>query len=186
MMHNARRPACVQPEKGSGLSCRQNGDRQGDESSPDPCDCQRAVALTRHSIATNRAESKRTSQRPQSHERGGDAFTRGARNISAQRLHGGDRNKSRSHECLRKASEPRPTGRVSRDRFSVNHAASHAGFELDDVPRQDAHPGAVIASPSLDEVNELYEIRITLEPLASARHIAGLIEKTRGPALGDG
>jgi hypothetical protein len=68
----------------------------------------------------------------------------------------------------------------------VNHAASHAGFELDDLPRQDAHPGVVNASPSLDEVNELYDNRITPEPLASARHMAGLIEKKRGPALGDG
>jgi hypothetical protein len=66
----------------------------------------------------------------------------------------------------------------------VNHAAGHAGFELDDLARQDAHPRAVIASPSLDEVNELYEIRITPEPLASARDMAGLIDKTRGPALG--
>jgi DNA-binding GntR family transcriptional regulator len=56
----------------------------------------------------------------------------------------------------------------------------------DDLPRQGVHPGVVIASPSLDEFNELYEIRITLEPLASARHMAGLIEKTRGSALGDG
>lgn len=68
-----------------------------------------------------------------------------------------------SEESFRAASD-RP---LSRGGFSVNHAASHAGFELDDLPRQDAHPGVVIPGPSLDEVNELYEIRITLEPLAT-------------------
>lgn len=68
-----------------------------------------------------------------------------------------------SEESFRAASE-RP---LSRGGFSANHAASRAGFGLEDLPLQDAHPGVVIASPSLDEVNELYEIRITLEPLAT-------------------
>ena len=59
------------------------------------------------------------------------------------------------------------SGQPSRRTCSVDDAASDAGFEFDGLPRQDAHPGVVIASPSLDEVSELYEIRITLEPLAT-------------------
>lgn len=33
--------------------------------------------------------------------------------------------------------------------------------------RQDAHRGVVVFSPSIDELNELYEIRLALEPLAT-------------------
>jgi DNA-binding GntR family transcriptional regulator len=57
--------------------------------------------------------------------------------------------------------------RLSRGWCSMDDAASHVGLELGDPAPQDAHPGVVISSPSLDEVNELYEIRITLEPLAT-------------------
>jgi DNA-binding GntR family transcriptional regulator len=58
-------------------------------------------------------------------------------------------------------------GQPSRRACSVDDAASHVGVELGDLAPQDADPGVVISSPSLDEVNELYEIRITLEPLAT-------------------
>jgi hypothetical protein len=124
------------------------------------------VALTRHSIGTNRADrsaphSGRThtnevvTHHPgRSQHLSSTAARRRPEQIEELRI---------SEESFRAASD-RP---LSRGGFSVDHGASHAGFELEDLPRQDAHPGVVIASPSLDEVNELYEIRITLEPLAT-------------------
>ena len=42
-----------------------------------------------------------------------------------------------------------------------------AGVRADGLPSLDADAGGALADPSLEELNEIYEIRITLEPLAT-------------------
>ena len=74
--------------------------------------------------------------------------------------------------------EMSPSGKLVPGRWGVDRCAPQAGCEDDGPASQDAHHGVTVFRPSVDELNELYEIRVTLEPIVT--EIAA-----RQPSTGD-
>lgn len=66
------------------------------------------------------------------------------------------------------------------ERFAVSTTPVREAFTAlarEGLVRQDAHRGVVVFQPSLDELNEIYEIRAVLEPLAAELAARKLTDK---------